>query len=1074
MQNYHTHKFFSNINTAFKDSAMSYADYAKRAAELHQDVLTSVDHGTQGNWMRCWQAAKQYGLKYIHGVEAYWVRDRHEEDRTNAHIVVMARNYDGVKEINRMLSEANKSGFYYVPRVDIELLTNLNPDNVFVTTACVSFWAKLDRETREVRWHYSQDNTPDEADEIFRAFRQHFGDSIALEVQCHGTKWQKEINAHCLKLSRETGTPLIVGLDSHYIYPQQKEERKWLREESGVRMYDDDYEFDEAVYEDYPDEETVVERLRRQGVLNEQEIADAIAKTDDLVFFDDIELDTSRKLPTIYPGMAQEEKNKKYLDKVYAAWERDKAMYLAGGHPESEYLEAIRKETDIVVSTGVADYFLLDSEMIELGKKKGGIVTPTGRGSASSFFTNTLLGLSTIDRISLPVPLYPERFVTADRLKTSLPDIDINVSAQEPFVKAQEELLGKGHIFPMIAYGTLKHKSAFKLYARAKGVPAETANEVTKRIAKYELALKESDGDEDSVAIEDYVGEEYARFIDESSPYRGIVVSKSQAPCAFLLYNGDIESEIGILRINANGGKKVVYCTVCDGYTAEEFGYVKNDILIVKVVSQNAEVMKRANLPQYSSQEILSLTKNDSATWDLFAKGYTQGINQCAGTGTTDKLKLYKPRSIQDLSAFVAAIRPGFKSMVNRFLHREFFEYGVPAFDALLKNDSSGSSWMLYQENTMRCLNLAGFTMEETYPIIKAISKKKAAVIESAKERFLEGFAAYLRGSNEKKPDGEDEYAVSAERVWQIIIDSASYLFNSSHSACVSIDALYGAYLKAHYPFEYYATLLDDYAQDGNKDKVALIKAEMKRAFGIRVVPARFRQDNRTFFFDREKRQMSDALTSVKYISKSIANRLYEMRNESFDCFTDVLLCLTNDRAFNTRSIEILIRMGYFEEFGTNGKLLDVYSEFFFGENKYSKALVERSRQKRLDAIRFFESVSLPHTIPPEEQVAFEGQYFGTPISTFDVHGLYYVTGVNTSYSPKVFLYSMRTGDSGVCKIRKQVFQEKPIQPGDIVKVISHRKSPAYTFEHGQRKKKPGVTELWVDDYDIQYREEAT
>lgn len=582
MQNYHTHKSYSNLNTSFKDSAMSYEDYAKRAVELGQEVLSSVEHGWQGNYPRCWQMAKQYGLKFVYGTEAYWVRDRKETDKTNAHIIILARTMNGIYQINEMLSTANEDGYYFVPRVDPELLETLNPDDVFITTACVAFWGKLDRQTRELRWHYGgEENSPEEMLKLFALLNERFHDSLALEVQCHNTDWQKTVNRLCLDLSHKYFLPIIVGLDSHYIYERQKEERKWLREESGVKMHDEDYEFDEEVYEDYPDEQTVIDRLRVQGVLNEDEIRSAIDMTDTICLFDDIEFDTTRKLPTIYPELTQEERNQKYLELVWGAWERDKEKYLKSGVPESEYIEAIKKETEIVTSTGVADYFILDHELVELGKKKGGFITPTGRGSASSFFTNTLLGLSTIDRVSLPVPLYPERFVTAERLKTSLPDADLNVSDQVPFAEAQRELLegAEGQAYPMISYGTLKYKSAFKLYARAQGVSADIANEVSKQIDAYERAVKEADDDEERelIDIADYVSDEYVKYITASEPYRGIVVSKSQAPCAFMVYSGNIRREVGILRVNANQGKKVVYCTVIDGYTAEEFGYVKND-----------------------------------------------------------------------------------------------------------------------------------------------------------------------------------------------------------------------------------------------------------------------------------------------------------------------------------------------------------------------------------------------------------------------------------------------------------------------------------------------------------------
>lgn len=1069
MQNYHNHKSFSNTYASFKDSAMSYEDYAKRAVELHQQVITSVDHGTQGNYLRCWQTAKKYGLKFVYGVEAYWVRDRHEDDRTNGHIILLAQTLEGIYQINEILSDANEDGFYYTPRVDMELLGKLDPKDVFVTTACVAFWGKVDRETQELRWHYSNDNTPDAMLDIFAQLYDHFGSSLALEVQCHNTGWQRDVNEMCLKLNRQYRVPLIVGLDSHYINDRQKEERRYLREESGIKTKEEDYEFDRQVYEDYPDEETVRQRLREQGVLNEQQIQDAIDMTDTLLFFDDIEFDTSRKLPTIYPSLTQEERNRKYLDIIDKAWSEYKRNV-----PKERWREYedsfMKEEVSMVIENNMSDYFLLDHEMVKLGKKMGGMITPSGRGSSGSWFTNTLLGFSTLDRFTLPVPLYPARFCTAERLKTSVPDLDLNLSDPSIFAQAQEKLMGKGHAYPMIAYGTLQYKSAFKMYARAQGIPADTANDVTKQIAEYELAYKEADEDErDTIDIADYVDRQYIHYIEESAPYRGIVVSKSQAPCAYMVYNGDIRREVGICRVNAKGGKKIVYCTVIDGYTAEEFGYVKNDLLAVKTIAQSAEAMKRAGLPQYTSKEIIELTKNDPETWKMLSKGFTQGINQCAGVGTTDKLRTYKPQSLQDLTAFVAAIRPGFKSMVSRFLHRDKFSYDIPSFDALLHNDSSGSSWLLYQEDIMKCLGLAGFPMEETYPIIKAISKKKAQVIESAKERFLEGFSKHIVETEKATEDKAKE--VSAQ-VWQVIIDSSSYSFNAAHAVAVAIDALYGAYCKAHYPFAYYTTLLDDYAGTGNKEKVALIKDEMKKAFGISIVPAKFRQDNRSFFIDQEHRQISDALHSVKFVSQTVANQLYRMRENQYDSFVSLLVELDADRAFNSRTVEILIRMGYFEEFGEKEHLLAVFDEFQNGKIRWSKNYVDATKQKRLSLLKEYEKEDHRIPVSAEEQISFELIHYGTPLTTFpSERKRYAVLGVNDSYTPRIKLYSISTGRLGIVKIRKNDYLRNPLKEGDIITVNAHKERPAYTYSNGERHLRQGVMDIWVQDYSIDYRE---
>ena len=1200
MQNLHSHKYYSNVFASFKDSHVSYEDYCKRAVELGQRVVTSVEHGYQGNYLRCWEMCEQYGLKFVFGVEAYWVKDRHEPDDTNAHILILARNEAGRRQINKMLAEANKTGFYGKPRVDMELLQTLHPSDVFITTACVAFWGKPDRESGNVKWHYDGE---DVVDALFAEMFAHFGESLYLEVQAHNTAWQREINRHVLELHYKYNVPLIVGLDSHYIYPEQRMERQILREESGAKKLDEDFEFDDNVYEDYPDEKTIIARFQTQGVLNASEIAEAIANTDITLTFDDLVFSRERKLPKTYRGMNREQCAVEYERRIREAFKKYSAN-LPKEEAERRWNDMWAQECGPVIEEGQAVYFLLNSDLVALGQKMGGTYTNSGRGSAGSFFSNKLVGLTGLDRFELPVTLYPGRFMTPERLKTSTPDVDMNVDDQKIFAAAQEQLMGKGHVAPMIAYGTQKPKSAFRMYARAKNLPMDVQAVVSKQIEQYERTLQNADDEEEkeSIFIEDYVDEQYMQYVVGSEPYRGIVVSKSQAPCGYLLYDGDIEEEIGIIRVAAKTKKDVSYCTVIDGYTADAFGYIKNDVLVVQCCAINAAASAKAGLPYISAEEVIERTKNDPKTWDVFAKGLTMGVNQCQGAKTIEKLMQYKPRSLQDMSAFVAAIRPGFKSMVNKFLAREKFSYGVPAFDDQLHNDSSGSSWLLYQEDVMKCLGAAGFPLEETYPIIKAISKKKVKVIEAAHERFIPGFIAYQKEHGEKSDAKAKE---NAEMVWQVLYNSSSYSFNScvtgdtmigtrtvetyfydkleghvnwdpvrsmnesihlvennivdvrhagfrpiyrvtlddghsikctsnhkfptlygelhlydlsvgdwlysvhfgkvdlvriasieysgkdqvydiqmadpyhnfvandgivtsnSHSVAVALDAIYGAYLKAHFPLQYYTTLLDAYTAKGDKERVALIKDEMRRGFNITIAPCHFRQDNRYFSYDTGQNTVSDALPSIRNLSMAVAEELFNMKDNFYPTFIDLLLDLDTRRAFNATNIEVLIKMDYFREFGHNGKLMEVWRQFRCGEGmQYKKTYVDSTRTKRIAALTEFERNCPDEPLSPLDQLSFESIHFGSPISVFpDCRQTYVVMAVETKYSPKVSLYSAATGKSGTIKIKKDTFKSQPLDVGDVIVVGKYDKRPRYTYIDGKSVPIPGTKELWVQEY---------
>ena len=698
--------------------------------------------------------------------EAYFVKDRNEKDNTNCHIILAAKTRKGVGDLNYILSEANISGYYYRPRIDLELLMSLDPRDVFVTTACIAGVFK---------YGYA------EAERLILRMAVHFRDSFMLEVQYHDTDRQREVNEFLMKLYRKHGIPLIMGTDSHFIHPEDAALREHRLEANHIH-----YEDEGGWYMDYPSGAEAFRRFQEQGVLSDAQIREAMENTNVFLSFDDVVFDKSKKLPTIYPQLTQEQRNQKYMDLILSEFDRQTA-----GMSEDERavrMEGVRYETDVVTSTGMSDYFLLDHEIVRRAVEKGGVITKTGRGSCPSYYTNALLGLSSIDRFAIPVEMFPDRFISADRIRSgSLPDIDMNVANREAFEAAQAEVLGEWRAAPMVAFGTLKRLSAWKMYCRAADIPFETANEVGSQLKAYESAVRfAEDGEE--VELSDYVPPQFRELVAASEQYMGMIDSISPHPCAYLLCTEDIRREIGVIRINSRTGKKQpVFAAFIDGATAEQYGYLKNDLLLVDVVRVNQEAFHRIGMAQPDVSALLEMTRNDRDTWRMYAEGYTMGLNQVEQEKTREKVMRYKPKNITELAAFVAAVRPAFKSMLPTFLDRRHFDYGIPAFDRLIQTREMTSSFLLYQEQTMKTLQFAGFSAPESYAAIKAIAKKHPEKVLPLKERFLEGFAA--------KAD-----MPSAEKVWKIIEDATSYGFNSSHAVCVALDSLYGAWLKAHHP----------------------------------------------------------------------------------------------------------------------------------------------------------------------------------------------------------------------------------------------------------------------------------
>lgn len=333
------------------------------------------------------------------------------------------------------------------------------------------------------------------------------------------------------------------------------------------------------------------------------------------------------------------------------------------------------------------------------------------------------------------------------------------------------------------------------------------------------------------------------------------------------------------------------------------------------------------------------------------------------------------------------------------------------------------------------------------------------------KQRFLDEFSHRIR-EDDLGCDAE-KAAEMADSVWKIIEDATSYGFNSSHAVCVALDSLYGAYAKSHFPLEFYVTLLKTYSAKGDKARITLARQEMKRGFGIEMAPCRFRQDNRDYFIDHKQNTISDALGSVKHVGRGVANALFQWKDREYTCFTDLLYDMEMHSAFDSTSEEILIRMGYFSEFGTTGKLLALMHEFRSGESRFSKTLIRTSQERRLNGLREIERRLPEAEVSIEEQMRFEIDHYGAPLTTYpEERGKYSVVEVDDRYSPKLTLYNLQSGNTGIMKIKKADFLKDPLQPGDVIKLTGWQKRPAYGFVDGKAVPKADTRELWIKSFE--------
>lgn len=439
--NYHCHRDDSNILTG-GDSIVKPKDYMLRAIELGHPAISSCTHGYQGIYhdvyehsfyTKCEDCGKilvghqkeckcgssnvtKERLKFLYVIEAYWVKSLKDDtkDRANAHMVWIAKTDEGRKQINKLLSYVNEMDYLYYgrPRADLDLIEEyLNPNDVIISSACIGF-AKYDN-----------------MEEIIERLHNHFGDSMYLEYQCHVNREQSEYNQFLQEMSLKYNIKTIIGLDSHYIYPKQHLERNnYINQKRKNSSYGDDSEL--GWFMDYPDSKTIFSRLDAQGVLSEEEIFTSLKNTLELLQCEDIVFTKERKMPVPkkYAHLSNKDRAKIFISLIQEKFKEHMAKLKRDKILTEElydtYKKRIKYELDIIIKGDVADYFLANYDIIKIGQETyGGLVTPTGRGSAPSQYLNYLLGFTKLDAVTHPLTMYPERFLTLDRLKSGqMPD----------------------------------------------------------------------------------------------------------------------------------------------------------------------------------------------------------------------------------------------------------------------------------------------------------------------------------------------------------------------------------------------------------------------------------------------------------------------------------------------------------------------------------------------------------------------------------------------------------------------------------------------------------------------------
>lgn len=894
---YHCHSEYSLL-----DSCTKYTDYVDLAVRDGMKALSISEHGKPLNWTEKWAACKKAGIKYMHSVEIYLTESLEEKIRDNYHTILIAKNMDGVRELNTLVSKScDKDHFYYTNRLSFDEFLGIS-DNIISTSACLA----------------SPLNKLDISHPYYERLVKKYD---FLEVQPHHHPDQERFNALLARLSKQYGKPLIAGTDTHSSSRYKAECRAMLLK-AKHKSYGDEDSFDLSYKTFYE----LVEMFATQCVLSESECMQAIENTNALCdLTEEIELDTAIKYPILYGS--READSQKFVETIDTLLEEKLETGVIPREQESAFRESIKEELRVFQKLHMDGFMLSMSELIRWCKSQG-MAIGTARGS---------VGGSRIAYVTDIIDLNPEqwhtvfsRFANEDREEIGDIDIDCVESDRPAIFKYITERFGSDKTARVASFGTLQEKGVIDDVGRALAMKWEEAHpgEENNPWSLKEIAkIKDAYDDRPDATMKKYP--ELFYYMDGLLDTK---ISQSVHPAGMVISPITLVDNYGVFD------KEGENCLMLDMENIHDYtGLAKYDFLILKTVQVIRDTCRYLNKPYPKTYEIDWF---DDAVWDDMLKS-PSGIFQFESAFAFDSLKKFKPRSIFDMSIVTACIRPSGTSYRDDLLARKPHKNPSPIIDDLLK-DNLG--YLIYQCDTIKFLQqICGLTGSEADNIRRAIGRKQKDRLDAAMPSILEG---YCNKSPQPREIAENE----AKEFLQVIEDSASYQFGYNHSIAYCLLGYLCAYYRYYHPLEFITSFLNNAANDDDIRNGTLYANKV----GISVTNPKWGLSRSEYFFDKERNIIAKGLTSVKYMSDGIAEELYELaHNNHYDRFIDLLFDIDQKAHINTRQLDILIKLDFFSDFGNQRELLRITDMFYetFKKGEAKKIAKEKIEGTPLEPI---------------------------------------------------------------------------------------------------------------------------
>ena len=1081
--------------------------------------------------------ANSKGLKYLHGVEVYLTAAPEPKQRDNYHTILIAKNFEGVKEINTLVDLSTQSDhMYYKPRITFDEFFNIS-DNVIKISACLAsplskypnfigklvdekiaeleknketeanrLYTELNSEAAREQW--IEDNTiiHNTSYEIYveqcieksnNAFNLQIEEAKSelenakivydklmktydyYEIQPHVKSMdQIRYNKMLYEASKKYNKPLIAGTDTHSIDSYKAECRSILQKAKHIEFSNED-EFD-LTYKSYDE---LVDMFRQQGSLPMDVVLEAIENTNRMAdSVTDYELDTAFKYPILYDN-----EEEVFVERIYRMYHEklDKGII----QPDPRYEENIKEELRVFKKIGMVGFMLFMSELVCWCWDNG---IPIG-------FCRGSVGGSTIAYLTDIIDVNPvvwntvfSRFANEDRKEIGDIDLDIAPSQRHLVYEHIIEKFGADKTAYVLAIGTISDKGTIDEIGRALNMPLGDVKQVKTQYSLFtdgitdcndkikkiesidgyennEKCLKDleelrSKLEYNEKSLKDLKEKQYPKLFYYFDGLVGTAISQSMHPAGIIVSPVTLPDNYGTFW--SKDGKRILSINMEE---IHEVSLVKYDLLGLKNIEIIKDTCELAHIPYPKSHTV---NWNDEKVWAHIADSPV-GIFQFESKFAYDSMKKFECHCVNDLSLVNASIRPSGESYRDRLLAHEPNKNPSELIDKLLE-DNHG--FLIFQEDTIKFLtNICGLSGSDADNIRRAIGRKQKDRLEAALPSILEG---YCNMSSQPREIAEKE----AQAFLKIIEDSSNYQFGFNHSTGYSMIGYMCAYLRYYYPKEF----ITAYLNNANNEDDIMLGTELAKQLGITIHSIKFRHSTAKYSCDKDG--IYKGIASVKFLNEDAANDLYSIKDEKFNTFIDLLVRIS-DLKVDSRKLEILIKLDFFEEFGGIRYLLtcsDLFSKYY-GKKQMKKdkaleygldfdVLRECSGKETQKTFMELDSAKLLNkllqNIPNEKtdmrtKIAYQIENLGyVDIVDKKLAGYCVALDLNVDYSPRLKLYALANGNTIPVKISKKIFKQNPIRRGDIVKVMNQYKKQKMKKVDGEWQE-TDEQEWWVSEYQI-------